>query len=220
MTNQILPTKWYEKQESFEFEFVVNGRVGLHKIFDNLVIVSNNVQPNEIEFEIEGDVYNFNKAGLFKSKTFDDSFDESGTVIQDREWTYCPSQNIHDSRSYIDVKNKTTQRFANCSIKWDQVLNSYNVQMLQKCKDINEYGRRLGNIQYKEGLWYLTIDPILFKEKSRIYTKDGVLKEEYDWSGIKSAKLRDKYVKIRIKYTGEDSVIITALKTIITNSFS
>jgi len=64
--NQILPTKWYDKQEPFEFEFVVNDQVGVHKIFDNLVIISNNVQPNEIEYEFEGDVYEFNKAGIFR----------------------------------------------------------------------------------------------------------------------------------------------------------
>ena len=64
--NQILPTKWYDKQEPFEFEFVVNDQVGAHKIFNNLVIISNNVQPKELEFEIEGDIFNFNKAGIFR----------------------------------------------------------------------------------------------------------------------------------------------------------
>ena len=64
-TNQILPTMWYEKQEPFEFEFVVNEPLGLHKIFNNLVIISNNVAPEEIEYEIVGDVYDFKK--LIKS---------------------------------------------------------------------------------------------------------------------------------------------------------
>jgi len=52
---------WYEKQEPFEFEFVVNEPLGLHKIFNNLVIISNNVAPSEIEYEIAGDVYDFKK---------------------------------------------------------------------------------------------------------------------------------------------------------------
>ena len=64
--NQILPTKWYDRQEPFEFEFVVNDHIGAHKIFNDLVIISNNVQPKELEFEIEGDVFNFNKAGIFR----------------------------------------------------------------------------------------------------------------------------------------------------------
>lgn len=70
--NQILPTKWYEKQEPFEFEFVVNDDIGLHKIFDNLVIISNNVQPEEIQYEIVGDVYNFNKSGIFRNQKFNE----------------------------------------------------------------------------------------------------------------------------------------------------
>jgi len=80
LDDQILPTKWYEKQEPFELEFVVNDPIGMHKIFDNLVIISNNVQPNEIEYEIIGDVFNFNKAGIFASKTFEPNMFEDFTV--------------------------------------------------------------------------------------------------------------------------------------------
>ena len=36
----------------------------------------------------------------------------------------------------------------------------------------------------------------------------------------KSARIRDKYMKVRVKYTGEDLVIITALKTMFTLSYA
>jgi transposase len=73
--------------------------------------------------------------------------------------------------------------------------------------DDPKYRRRLGNIQYKEDSWYVQIDPILF---------DPTLKSDKNsitdsWS---STRIRDKYLKIRIKYSGEDLVIITALKTL------
>ena len=61
----IKPTNWYGKQEEFNFEFVVNEATGLHKIFENLVIISNNVQPAEIDFELIGDAYLFNKARIY-----------------------------------------------------------------------------------------------------------------------------------------------------------
>ena len=64
---RIFPTKWYDKQEPFEFEFVVNTPAGLHKIFDNLVIVSNNVEPESLEIEIVGDVYDFDKENIYSS---------------------------------------------------------------------------------------------------------------------------------------------------------
>lgn len=68
--NQIKPTHWYNKQEPFEFEFVVSEPVGLHKIFDNLVIISNKAKPNSIEIEVVGDVYDFKKSGLLGKTEF------------------------------------------------------------------------------------------------------------------------------------------------------
>ena len=40
------------------------------------------------------------------------------------------------------------------------------------------------------------------------------------WSGRKEARLRDKYIKIRLRYTGEELAIITALKTLYTISYA
>lgn len=40
------------------------------------------------------------------------------------------------------------------------------------------------------------------------------------WSGRKEARLRDKYIKIRVRYTGEELAIITALKTLYTISYA
>lgn len=70
LDNQILPTRWYNRQEPFEVEFVVNTNTGMQKIFNNLVLISNNVQPNEIEYEIVGDAYDFNKVGIFAKENF------------------------------------------------------------------------------------------------------------------------------------------------------
>ena len=162
--NQIKPTFWYNKQEPFEFEFVVNEPIGMHKIFDNLVIISNKAEPKTIEFEIIGDVYNFKKSGMFKN----------------------------------DI-------FKNTTIKYDPILNQNTLVTAQEIKNIenSNYGRRLGNIHYKEDSWYLTIEPIKFKDYPEA--------EKYS-----SARIRDKFVKIRVKYSGEDQVIITAIKSLYT----
>ena len=120
------------------------------------------------------------------------------------------------------VKYQSSQDFDNCRVVWDDVLNQYSLITTQDCKNIEEWGRRLGNIHYKEDSWYVTIEPIKYKEKYRI--NDG---DVDDWTGIKEkysktkeARIRDKFVKIRVKYTGEDMVIITALRTILTPSYS
>ena len=173
--NQIKPTKWYNKQEPFEFEFVVNEPVGLHKIFDNLVIISNKVEPKSIEFEVIGDVYNFKKAGLFK----------------------------------------TGKGFKNTKVDYDPILNQYTLITEQECRNIEnpEYGRRLGNIHYKEDSWYLTVEPIKFDPE---FQAD----EQHPPKKWNSARIRDKFAKIRVKYSGEDLVVITAIKNLYSLSSS
>ena len=164
LDNQIKPTYWYNKQEPFEFEFVVNEPIGLHKIFDNLVIISNKAEPNSIEIEVIGDVYDFKKSGLLDTE------------------------------------------FRNTTVKYDPILNQKTLLTEQECRNIEKVGRRLGNIHYKEDAWYLTVEPIRFKNNKNT-----------EWS---SARIRDKFAKIRIKYSGEDLVLITAIKTLLnlTNS--
>lgn len=217
--NEILPTKWYERQEPFEFEFVVNDQVGLHKIFDNLVIISNNVQPNQIEYEIIGDVYKFNKTGLFRSENFNE---DEWNIKYNKPKFMIANEKRADNKSIDSVKYQSSQDFDNCRVVWDDVLNQYSLITTQDCKNIEVWGRRLGNIHYKEDSWYVTIEPIKYKEKYRI--NEGNID---DWTGAKEkytktkeARIRDKFVKIRVKYTGEDMVIITALRTILTPSYS
>jgi hypothetical protein len=60
-----------------------------------------------------------------------------------------------------------------------------------------KFGRRIGNIQYKEGTWFAQIEPIL------------------DPKFNKEVRIRDKWAKIRIRYSGKDLAIITAIKTLI-----
>lgn len=218
--NEILPTKWYDRQEPFELEFVVNDQLGAHKIFNNLVIISNNVQPNEIEYELEGDVYSFNKVGIFKNEAFN-------TGIWNTKYT---KQKWHILNPTTKKFTQTTQDFKNCSIKWDNTLNSYSILVKQPVKNIKEYGLRTGNIQYKEDSWYLTIDPIKYSERVRSglmnYNSqsntwiDDINSVKESIIDNKSVKLRDKYIKIRVKYTGRDLVIITALKTLLTLSYA
>lgn len=196
MTNQILPTKWYDKQEPFEFEFVVNGDVGFHKIFDNLVIISNNVQPKQFEFSIIGDVYDFNKEGIFRSEEFNED-----------EWQTA------NKRKYNNVDYKVSHSFDNCTVEWDNNQNNYWIKLSQDTKNIKDFGRVQGNIHYKEDSWYVTIDPIKFRNKYKIA-------EDISTGDLQSTRVRDKFMKIRVKYSGEDLVIITALNTLLTISHS
>lgn len=61
IADKIYPTYWYGKQHPFEFEFIVADNPQLHKIFDNLEIISNSAEPESFHYEIIGDCYDFAK---------------------------------------------------------------------------------------------------------------------------------------------------------------
>lgn len=194
MNNNALPTKWYDKQEPFEFEFIVNDPVGVHKIFDNLVITSNNVEPNSLEIEIVGDVYDFNKLNIYQRDNNEEISDPDIKEVKFKK---------------IDLTRDETPKYYQTEVMWDPILNEYSLKMHQDCLNIKEYGRRLGNIYYNEDKWYSVIQPIYYKERN----KDG------STSSTHSTRVRDKYAKIRVKYKGDKLVIITALQTLMTQGY-
>lgn len=161
ISTPILPTKWYDRQEVFEFEFVVVDNPGFHKIYDNLMIISNDAEPDSFEFEVIGDVYSVEKTSALNSTNFDNS-----------QQTFVTSENI----------------------------NSY-----QKAKPIKEFGRMRGNMEYKEDIWDVEIKPYRF---------------QIDTDVIKETRIRDKYCKIRVRYDGTKLAVITALKTMYTQSYA
>lgn len=61
IADKIYPAYWYGKQHPFEIEFVVNGDIDKHKIFDNLKIISNSAEPESFHYEIIGDSYDWAK---------------------------------------------------------------------------------------------------------------------------------------------------------------
>lgn len=71
--------------------------------------------------------------------------------------------------------------------------------------NIKKYGRRLGNIYYNEDKWYITLKPIYFRD--------------LEGGSLRSTRIRDKYAKIRVKYSGEKLAVIVALQTMFTLSY-
>ena len=199
--NQLKPTKWYDKQEPFEFEFVVTQDTGLHKVFDNLILVSNNVQPESIQFELIGDTYLFNKARLYHDSR------KGKLNIYKNPAAGFTKENLRGTiaNPYIPLE---TPYLKNTKIQYDPILDQYELVMEQQTKNMETFGRRLGNIHYKEDAWYVVFDPIVFDENINSQT---VAQTSPKW---KTVPLRDKWLKIRIKYKGDQLAIITALNTI------
>ena len=163
VTKQINPTTWYDKTYPFEFEFVVNNPAGLQKIFDNLSIISNSVEPESLEISLIGDSY----------------------ILKNVNSTTYPIIKINNNVAYAVTTHLD---------EWE---NSKLLKVFQKSLNIRDFGRRLGNIEYKEDAWYISLQPINLK-------LDGVLSQQ---------KIRDKWIKVRIKYSGNDLALITAIST-------
>lgn len=173
-------TNWYGNQEPFELEFIVNQPSGMHKIFNNLVIISNNVEPDSLEVEILGDVFDFPKEA----------------ILNDSSIYSFPEIFVGENKKYYTT------------IKKDRVTQEYSLLTHQDCLNINNFGRRLGNISYIEGKWHLVLQPIYYNHKD---DKDNKI--------LKTTRLRDKWAKIRIKYSGEKLAIITAIQTLMNISY-
>ena len=157
------PTNWYGKQHPFELEFVVSQPTGVQKIYDNLVILSNNVQPDSLEITITGDNYDF--TGL----------------------TEFPNIVIKNDIKVSTIVSKDTLS--------DDILYTLN----QKCLNIKDWGRRIGNIEHKEDVWYATLQPITIK--TNLITSQ--------------TRVRGMWAKIRIKYTGDELATITSIMTLL-----
>jgi hypothetical protein len=187
INNPVEPTKWFGEQHVFEFEFVVNQPPGIQKIFENLQIISNNVQPKEMEITVIGDSFEFKRdvVDLKSSREWNLAVGDSD------QSTVTTTSNTHGKKDGAVNLNNPRGVY-----HWDRRLNQSVITKWQPFKDIYSYGRRIGNIQYKNDSWVAQIEPLLINPR-------------------KEARIRDKWARIRIRYSGEDLAVIAAINTII-----
>lgn len=239
---KILPTNWYDKQETFEFEFVVIDTPMIQKLFYNLLLISNRAAPDSFEYEVVGDSYDW-----FKFKK----------IIN---WANSKSQNIKILETYYkDILTNTQKQLknmysdypmlenypedytikkipfirrvrkdslgnikdyeyeANSTEVWlieDELMNEDRVRVNQKGNDIKKNGLIKGNMEYKEDTWNAEIRHITFKYA--YIDKQKKLR----FSKLNESRIRDKFCKIRIRYSGKDLVILQGIKTMFEFSFS
>ena len=157
-------------------------------------------------------------------------------TIQDNYLAYLQEVNAPSKIPYIEcVKELTTKipvtyettskpgTVLSTSPTWE-VLRDINVKMLNKTKEkiiqiyqrgvsISKVGRLRGNMAYLEDSWDVQIQPIAIKYA---YIKNN----ELALSDAKQMKIRDKYLKVRVRYDGTQYAIINAIKTYFTISYA
>lgn len=299
IADNILPTRWYDKQHPFEFEFIVNQEPDKHKIFDNLQIISNNAEPESFHYEIVGDVYDFavDKKNMYiRQEATKELFQYNGyDVVFDHDYTdlvsvhrplnytinnqkfekstlfplyYYKQDTVNDIEdkyslantdyfNWQDTGEKNIDRLAGGEIVRYKTLNEYRIVNHCKAVDIKKTNRLRGNMMYKEDRWDIVINPINYiqcnepdwskcETDSKEASSDKIPVElgkvnvpldkntlevpsdfnrgitTWNWqpNSNKEVKIKDKWIKIRVRYTGDKLAVISALKTLYTESYS
>lgn len=239
--------KWFDRHYPFEFEFIVNKEGARHKIFDNFQILSNNVPPKKILYEVIGDAYWFSKYKEISYKYQQAGDDENekylieqglgNTKEEDEDGEYYIQDYIisFDKKLYYDDKGKLKIDINgepiyldeyNAEFFKDRKLNQYMMRKSMDVRDIKVYGNIIGNSVYKEDLFKLEIDPLL-AHKLSFENGNDVTPEDLESIEIRP---RDKFMRVRVVYERNknqedsnkplDKPIVTAIQTIYTQSFS
>ena len=270
-----LPTNWYGEQHPFEFEFIVNEEVGVQKIFNNLVIISNKAEPESFHFTITGDSYEFSADkptmyyrqeatkelfnNLHSKITYDTLYKEIKPQKSSKS-TILPLyyNRVNHYNDIYDIYTKMLDRtgsrdyseLSGAEIIWDKTLNEFNLTVHIKNQPLDQYGTLRGNSRYLEDRWDIQIPSFNLMQKNEqwasdvppivinpnIYATDITntvidhtgLPNTYSmgdidttgWTFRKQAKLRDKYCKIKIRYSGTKLAVISAIITTFTISYA
>ncbi|MGV8961766.1 MAG: hypothetical protein ACOH2V_00025 [Candidatus Saccharimonadaceae bacterium] len=138
--------------------------------------------------------------------------------IKKLPYIYMQSFDVNNDFSFYRQRPDLIAPF-NMSVLRDLTLREHNktkerlVNSYQKGADIRDFGRIKGNMQYLEDSWDIQIQPIVF---SYAY----VVGSELLFTPNTEMKIRDKYIKIRVKYKGDQYAIINALRTLFTISYA
>ena len=234
----ILSTK--AEPESFHFDIVGEGytfskdklnmyyRQELTKKFFNQL--GSDITYNK---KFEKLKYNKNK----KSNLFDLYYNRIDTINE-----------LYDTYQMQNSATKDYQNLSGTELYWDKDLNEFRVITHVKNMPFNNIdsnnrliGRLRGNSQYKEDRWDIQIPSINFRQKNEVtdnvsvvlgnnipqdidpipeIVKNYTLDKITTWSDRQETKLRDKYIKIRVRYSGKDLAIITAIHTLYILSYA
>ena len=269
--DEIKPAFWYGKQHEFNFEFIAR-KDAVHKVFNNLQIISNKTEPHKFEFEVVGEAYDW-----YKYKPVLKWIADQITVSTDNEEEYNKQLNeqfiyvlthpygelksnsgfprmfgmkdadYFEKLPYLKVTDACvptldpqiigekigtkddpdiyltpeqqgrgdahSDNTVQCCLVYDKQLNEFRVHTEQLGNDVRKYGRLRGNMQYLEDLWRVEIRPISFKW---CYLHEG----ELEFSRLQETRHRDKYIKIKVRYSGEDLAVIQAISTLFDYSYA
>ena len=260
----VKPTNWYGNTYPFEFEFIVNDSIYLQKIFQNLKIIANNVEPESFHFTVSGDAYSFKddlKNIYYRQEATRDLMNGLGSNIEyDKQYSNTeldqqkksvkfteyykkekPIYYMYEIYKQLTGDGKNYDNLSGTEVVKNKLTDHYEISTHIKNTSIEKDNRLRGNSQYKENEWHIQIPSINFREKNEDKWKVPPIvlpksSDNYDikstninklpagyrfsdidtedsWSDREEAKIRDKYIKIKIRYNGNKLATIYSILT-------
>lgn len=139
---------------------------------------------------------------------FPTPFDMSGTDMF-KKLPYIPKIK---SSSILDEIDWNLINYTTALIN-DQWNGEDRILSYQEAKSFLKFGRLRGNMHYSEDSWDIQIQPLTFRYA---FMNGSVL----SFSKQIESEIRDKYLKIRVKYDGTKLAIINSIKTLFTLSYT
>ena len=124
--------------------------------------------------------------------------DKNKTYLESQYWDIYKPDNITDYKYQF---NSSETILVN-----DEDLNEQRVHTESLGNDIKRYGRIRGNMQYLEDLWDIEIRPVKIQWACLNSKNELVFKKT-------ETRHRDKYCKIKVRYTGRDLALIQGIIT-------
>jgi hypothetical protein len=122
-------------------------------------------------------------------------------------WNDLPHKNFnHDDKYSYNCSEP-------CLVEDDQ-LNEVRLRTESLGNDMRKYGRVRGNMQYLEDLWNVEIRPVQITWCYLDANGDLQTKK------VTETKHRDKYIKVKVRYSGEDLALIQQIYTIFEESYA
>ena len=182
------PCYWYDEQHPFEFEFTVIDSPLTHKIFDNMIIVSNNSEPESFHYTIIGDCYNFSdqkqfmyfrqeathtllKANVNKYYVNPDEYFLTTTTTSPPKRSalfpnvyYCEEYDKNTIYSnwieMTDISHRNYSHLSGTTLSRNGQEISITEHSPARNITNSKYGRLRGNMHYREDRWFVQISPI------------------------------------------------------------
>lgn len=152
-----------------------------------------------------------------------------------------PEYYMYEIYKQLTSDGKNYDNLSGTEVTHNKSTDQYNISIHVKNTPIDKENRIRGNSQYKENQWDIQIPSIVFNEKNeKEWEKPPIVlpksTDQYDikstnieklpkgytaenidtidtWSKRKEAKIRDKYIKIKIRYSGKQLATIYSILT-------